>query len=80
MAGPLFRELAEGLSDAYDEGCFLLTGHPDTLSLRNKVNQKLYIKSGRVPRRATRESATSPPRPSAVAPPCLCISHTHLAL
>ena len=45
MAGPLFRELAEGLSDAYDEGCFLLTGHPDTLSLRNKVNQKLYIKS-----------------------------------
>ena len=30
MAGPLFRELAEGLSDAYDEGCFLLTGHPDT--------------------------------------------------
>ena len=56
MAGPLFRELAEGLSDAYDEGCFLLTGHPDTLSLRNKVNQKLYIKSAPIYNRSSNVS------------------------
>ncbi len=53
MAGPLFRELAEGLSDAYDKGCLLFTGHPDTLSLRNKANKKLYIKSAPIYNRSS---------------------------
>ena len=56
MAGPLFRELAEGLSDSYDDGCLLFTGHPDTLSLRNKVHQKLYIKSAPIYNRSSNVS------------------------
>lgn len=32
MAGPLFRQLAEGLAAHYPDGCLLLTGHPDTLA------------------------------------------------
>jgi len=32
MAGPLFRELAEGLAPCFSEGALLFTGHPDTLS------------------------------------------------
>lgn len=31
MAGPLFRQLAEGLAPRYADGCLLVTGHPDTL-------------------------------------------------
>ena len=53
MAGPLYRELAEGLSDAYDEGCLLFTGHPDTVSLSNKEYQKLSIKSAPVYNRSS---------------------------
>lgn len=53
MAGPLYRELAEGLSEAYDEGCLLYTGHPDTLSARNKAQQKLNIKSAPIYNRSS---------------------------
>ena len=44
MAGPLFRELAEGLAPHYPEGAVLLTGHPDTLSMQDQVGDKLLIK------------------------------------
>ena len=53
MAGPLYRELAEGLSGSYDEGCLLFTGHPDTLILRDKVHQKLHIKSAPIYNRSS---------------------------
>lgn len=44
MAGPLFRELAEGLALHYPEGAVLLTGHPDTLLMEEQVNDKLLIR------------------------------------
>lgn len=44
MAGPLFRELAEGLSPYYENGCLLITGHPDTLSLKDNLPKDLEIK------------------------------------
>lgn len=37
MAGPLFRQLAEGLASHYPDGVLLITGHPDTLALSNSV-------------------------------------------
>ena len=43
MAGPLFRELAEGLSPFFGDGCILFTGHPDTLKLKDMVTSKLII-------------------------------------
>ena len=45
MAGPLFRELAEGLSEKMTEGCVLYTGHPDTLALKGKVPEALKIEA-----------------------------------
>lgn len=42
MAGPLFRELAEDLSQHYDQSSELYTGHPDTL-LQNNIVEKLNI-------------------------------------
>ena len=44
MAGPLFRELAVGLSPYYEDGCLLLTGHPDTLSLKDNLPDQLVLK------------------------------------
>ena len=43
MAGPLFRELAEGLAPCFTDGALLFTGHPDTLSYANNFNKKLII-------------------------------------
>jgi glycosyltransferase involved in cell wall biosynthesis len=43
MAGPLFRELAEGLAPLLADGCLLLTGHPDTLARRGSVDARLRI-------------------------------------
>jgi len=47
MAGPLFRELAEGLSESFIEDSELYTGHPDTLRIGSKV-PKLKISAGPV--------------------------------
>jgi len=44
MAGPLFRELAEGLTPHYVNGVLLLTGHPDTLAMQGKLIDGLVIK------------------------------------
>ncbi len=43
MAGPLFREVAEGIAPSLEDGCILFTGHPDTLKLKDKVTDKLDI-------------------------------------
>jgi colanic acid biosynthesis glycosyl transferase WcaI len=43
MAGPLFRELAEGLAPYFADGCILLTGHPDTVALADHVPDGLII-------------------------------------
>ena len=45
MAGPLFRELAEGLAPYFADGAILFTGHPDTLCVANDCNKKLIISS-----------------------------------
>ena len=45
MAGPLFRELAEGLTPYFVDGAMLFTGHPDTLYVANNYNKKLIISS-----------------------------------
>ncbi|MFG6584645.1 glycosyltransferase family 4 protein [Sulfitobacter sp. 1A12779] len=37
MAGPLFRDLAEALAAAHDGRTILLTGHPDTVSLGERI-------------------------------------------
>ena len=44
MAGPLFRELAEGLTPHYVNGVLLLTGHQDTLAMQGKLIDGLVIK------------------------------------
>lgn len=46
MAGPLFRELAEGLAPCFVDGVLLFTGHPDTLSRADDTHIKLRISSG----------------------------------
>ncbi|MDB4110571.1 glycosyltransferase family 4 protein [Amylibacter sp.] len=46
MAGPLFRELAEDLAPLYEDGCLLMTGHPDTLHYPLLDKSKLSIKVG----------------------------------
>lgn len=43
MAGPLFRQLAEGLAPCYVEGAILLTGHPDTLARADQINPALKV-------------------------------------
>ena len=43
MTGPLFRELAEALSAEFDDRSLLLTGHPDTIKLKNKLSDKLEL-------------------------------------
>lgn len=43
MAGPLFRQLAEGLSSYYPDGAVLVTGHPDTLSIGKQNFPSLNI-------------------------------------
>lgn len=48
MAGPLFRELAEGLSEQMPEGCVLFTGHPDTLIRKDSVPASLKIEAAPV--------------------------------
>ena len=45
MAGPLFRELAEDLSFKYEDGCLLLTGHPDTLDANLDKYPQLAIQA-----------------------------------
>ncbi len=44
MAGPLFRELSEDLAPLYDSGAVLITGHPDTLALKDTKVSNLTIK------------------------------------
>ena len=43
MAGPLFRQLAEGLSKYYSDGITLITGDPDTLRIRDTFNPLIQI-------------------------------------
>ena len=43
MAGPLFRELAEGVAPCFSEGAVLFTGHPDILSRVDDTQNKLQI-------------------------------------
>ena len=43
MAGPLFRQLAIGLSRHYPDGAVLITGHPDTISIGKKYLPFLKI-------------------------------------
>ena len=43
MAGPLFRQLAEGLATCYPAGAQLVTGHPDTLTIADKLGGKLEV-------------------------------------
>ena len=43
MAGPLFRELAEGLAPCFSDGALLFTGHPDTLTKSYTLAEKLKI-------------------------------------
>ena len=43
MAGPLFRELAEGLAPLFEDGCLLQTGHPDTLALKTQLPEKIDL-------------------------------------
>ena len=52
MAGPLFRELAEGLAEQFPEPSMLFTGHPDTLA-RGSQCPKLRIKHAPTYNRAT---------------------------
>ena len=43
MAGPLFRELAEELSLFFQKKTLLITGHPDTISMKFNVSSKVEI-------------------------------------
>jgi glycosyltransferase involved in cell wall biosynthesis len=43
MAGPLFRELAIGLSFELEDGCLLHTGHPDTLRMKDRLPNELEL-------------------------------------
>jgi len=43
MAGPLFRQLAEGLAGRYPDGAQLVTGHPDTLAMAGRLTPKLEV-------------------------------------
>lgn len=43
MAGPLFRQLAEGLAGRYPDGVQLITGHPDTLAMAGEVSPNLEV-------------------------------------
>jgi glycosyltransferase involved in cell wall biosynthesis len=43
MAGPLFRELAVGLSSELENGCLLHTGHPDTLRMKDRLPNELEL-------------------------------------
>lgn len=43
MAGPLFRQLAEGLAGRYPDGAQLVTGHPDTLAMAGKLAPNLEV-------------------------------------
>lgn len=45
MAGPLFRQLAEDLACHYPDGCLMLTGHPDTLGMVNRLGAGLEIRN-----------------------------------
>lgn len=45
MAGPLFRQLAEGLANQYPQGCLLVTGHPDTLTMVSHPPAGLVIEA-----------------------------------
>jgi len=45
MAGPLFRELAEGLTPFYPGGVLLITGYSDTLNMAKKLNPMLVLKA-----------------------------------
>jgi colanic acid biosynthesis glycosyl transferase WcaI len=45
MAGPLFRQLAEGLAPHYPDGGVLVTGHPDTLAMASQIEPKLMLHS-----------------------------------
>ncbi|WP_438959050.1 glycosyltransferase family 4 protein [Porticoccus sp.] len=43
MAGPLFRQLAEGLAGCYPDGAQLVTGHPDTLAVAGELAPNLEV-------------------------------------
>jgi len=43
MAGPLFRQLSEGVVDFFPEGGVLYTGHADTVKMRDCLNPKLQL-------------------------------------
>lgn len=45
MAGPLFRELAEDLSNNFNQKSELFTGHPDTLEYINRIEMLNITKS-----------------------------------
>ncbi len=45
MAGPLFRELSEGLAPYFVDGALLFTGHPDTLLYADSCNENVIIAS-----------------------------------
>ena len=43
MAGPLFCELAEGLSNEFPDGVVLHTGHPDAKNINNNANVNIQL-------------------------------------
>ena len=54
MAGPLFRELAEGIAPFFKDGCVLPTGHPDTLALKNVLPPIIKLISAPIYNRETK--------------------------
>ena len=52
MAGPLFRELAEGLSLKMPKNSTLLTGHPDTLAIGSSTSKLIISKAPSYNRRS----------------------------
>ena len=52
MAGPLFRELAEGLSLKMPKNSTILTGHPDTLAIGSSTNKLMISKAPTYNRRS----------------------------
>jgi len=52
MAGPLFRELAEGLSLKMPKNSTLLTGHPDTLAIGSSTSKLIISKAPAYNRRS----------------------------
>jgi glycosyltransferase involved in cell wall biosynthesis len=52
MAGPLFRELAEGLSLKMPKNSTLLTGHPDTLAIGSSTSKLMISKAPTYNRRS----------------------------